>query len=50
MKHRFGCELLRVIERSQILKAELLGDLVNETSELCKIFTASLKTARNRSK
>jgi four helix bundle protein len=41
---------LRVIERSQILKAELLDDLVNENLELCKIFTASLKTARNRSK
>ena len=36
---------LRIIERSQILKTELLGDLINENSELCKIFTAS---AQNR--
>jgi four helix bundle protein len=39
---------LRVIERSQLLKTELLADIVNENSELCKIFTASLKTARSR--
>lgn len=39
----------RIIERSQILKTELLADLINENSELCKIFTASLKTARSRS-
>jgi four helix bundle protein len=39
---------LRIIERSQILKTELLVDLINENSELCKIFTASLKTARSR--
>ncbi len=37
---------LRVIERSQLLKTELLADIINENSELCKIFTASLKTAR----
>lgn len=34
---------LRVIERSQILKTELATDIINENSELCKIFTASLK-------
>jgi four helix bundle protein len=39
---------LRIIERSQILKTELLADLINENSELCKIFTVSLKTARSR--
>jgi len=39
---------LRVIERSQLLKTELLADIANENSELCKIFTASLKTARGR--
>lgn len=39
---------LRIIERSQILKTELLADLINENAELCKIFTASLKTARSR--
>jgi four helix bundle protein len=41
---------LRVIERSQILKKELLAELAGENRELCKIFTASLKTARRRSK
>lgn len=41
---------LRVIERSQILKTELLTDIINENSELCKIFTASLKTARSRNR
>ena len=38
---------LRIIERSQILKSELLTDIISENSELCKIFTASLKTARS---
>lgn len=40
---------LRVIERSQLLKAELLPDIVQENSEPCKIFTASLETASGRS-
>jgi len=40
----------RVLERSQILKTELLTDIINENSELCKIFTASLKTARSRNR
>src|SRR5229473_1597149 len=35
---------LRVIERSQLLKTELVAGIVKENSELCKIFTASLKT------
>ena len=38
---------LRIIERSQILKSELLTDIISENSELSKIFTASLKTARS---
>jgi four helix bundle protein len=37
---------LRVILRSQILKSKLLADVIDENSELCRIFTASLKTAR----
>jgi four helix bundle protein len=44
------CIWLRVIERSRLLRKELLGEIVGENTELCKIFTASLKTARNRSK
>jgi four helix bundle protein len=39
---------LRVIERSELLKAALLTDLITENLELCKIFTTSLKTARGR--
>jgi len=36
---------LRIIERSQILRKELLTDISGEGRELCRIFTASLKTA-----
>jgi four helix bundle protein len=39
---------LRIIIRSGMLKAELLVELLEENGELCKIFTASLKTARSR--
>jgi four helix bundle protein len=38
---------LRVIERSQLLKKELLVELIQENKELCRIFTSSLKTARS---
>jgi four helix bundle protein len=38
---------LRVIERSQLLRKELIADIVGENKELCRIFTASLRTARN---
>src|SRR5438128_384054 len=41
---------LRVIERSQILKRELLTDLSGDSRELCRIFIASLKTACSGSK
>ena len=37
---------LRVIERSRILKPELLTEIIQENNELCRIFTASLATAR----
>ena len=37
---------LRVIERSKMLRKELLTDIVGENKELCRIFTASLRTAR----
>ena len=37
---------LRVVVRSQMLQKELLSGIVEENSELCRIFTASLKTAR----
>ena len=37
---------LRVIERSEMLKKELMVDIVGENKELCRIFTSTLKTAR----
>src|SRR6266852_6157658 len=39
---------LRVIERREIVRKELLTDIVAENRELCRIFTASLKTARSK--
>ena len=41
---------LRVIKRSQMQKEELLVEIIGENTELCRIFTASLKTARDGSK
>lgn len=38
---------LRVIDRSELLKRELLAGILTENQELCRLFTASLKTARN---
>jgi four helix bundle protein len=37
---------LRVIDRSQLVRTVLLVEITKENKELCKIFTASLKTAR----
>src|SRR5881296_3748789 len=39
---------LRVIERSHILKPELLTEIIQENNELCRIFITSLKTARKK--
>lgn len=41
---------LRTIERSQMLGKEMLEQLIIENQELCRIFAASLKTARARQK
>ena len=41
---------LRVIQRSQILKPELTADILNENLELCRIFAATLKTARQKTR
>src|SRR2546430_3131412 len=41
---------LRVIERSHIIKPELLTDIIRDNNELCRIFTASLATARKGKK
>lgn len=37
---------LRIIDRSELLKRELIADIVIECQELCRIFTASRRTAR----
>ena len=37
---------LRVIDRSEMLKKELLIGIIDECRELCRIFTASVTTAR----
>ncbi|MGI8732834.1 MAG: four helix bundle protein [Pyrinomonadaceae bacterium] len=39
---------LRIIGRSGMLRERLIAQLVQENNELCKILTASLKTARGR--
>jgi four helix bundle protein len=41
---------LRIMERSEILRRELLSGIINENKELCKILAASLRTARIRRK
>jgi len=41
---------LCVIERSGILRRELLSGIIEENRELCKILVASLRTARLRRK
>jgi four helix bundle protein len=37
---------LRLIGKSELLKAELLSEISDENQQLCRIFTASIKTAR----
>src|SRR6266404_9947952 len=34
---------LQIIERSKLLKAELLTDIIQENTELCKIFATTLR-------
>jgi four helix bundle protein len=55
--HKYGIVLkelnetyiwLRIIDRSELLKPELMTDLVDENKQLCRIFVSSLKTARSR--
>ena len=40
------CIWLCVIERSELVKPELLIGIIDENKQLCRIFTSSLKTAR----
>ena len=41
---------LRIIERSQLLRIELIRDIIKENTELCRIFAATLKTTRQTAK
>ncbi len=41
---------LRVIDRSRLLKEELLVEIIGECRELCRIFTSSLKTVKRGAK
>jgi four helix bundle protein len=38
---------LRIVQRSQLLREDLVKEIIKENSELCRIFTASIKTVRN---
>jgi four helix bundle protein len=38
---------LRMIERARLIKPSLLTDISRECGELCRIFAASLRTARH---
>jgi four helix bundle protein len=39
---------LQIIRRSHLLKPESLTQITDENQQLCRIFTASVKTARRR--
>ena len=39
---------LRVIQRSELVRSQLLTDIIQETAELCRIFVTSIKTAKSR--
>ena len=41
---------LRIIERSQLIRKELIRDIVQENTELCRIFAATLKSTRKSGK
>ena len=41
---------LRIIHRSRLLGPQLLSSIMQESKDLCRIFTSSLKTARARQK
>jgi len=41
---------LRIIERSNLIRKELIRDIVQENTELCRIFAATLKSTRQGGK
>jgi four helix bundle protein len=44
-----SCVWLRMICRADLMKVELLNDLIDENQQLCRILAASIKTAQQRS-
>ena len=43
-----SCVWLRMICRAELMKAELLSELVDENQQLCRILNASVKTAKQK--
>jgi len=41
---------LKIVQRTELIKPSLLQDLINENEQLCRIFAAQVKTAKNNSK
>ena len=37
---------LHIIRKSELFQAELLSEIIDENQQLCRIFTATIKTAR----
>lgn len=37
---------LRMVHRAELVKIDLLGDLIDENRQLCKILNASIRTAK----
>ncbi|MDA1016759.1 MAG: four helix bundle protein [Planctomycetota bacterium] len=42
------CVWLRMICRAELMKAELLDDLIDQNQQLCRILNASAKTAKTK--
>ena len=42
-----SCVWLRMAARADLMKAELLADIINENQQLCRIINASVKTAKS---
>ena len=43
-----SCVWLRMVGRAELMKSELLDDLIDENEQLCRILNASIKTATKK--
>ena len=43
-----SCVWLKMICRAELMKADLLSDLIDENEQLCRILNASIKTAKQK--